>query len=279
VIDAGTLRRFLKHPSGMFGTALLVLVVLVALFAGIYAPQGPWPIIGRPLQWPGQIPAALLGTDHLGRDLLVDVVYGTRASLFVGVAVAVFSIVLGTVIGAMAGYYGRWVDDALMRFTDAVQTVPSFLAAMVIVGVIGQSLVTVICAIAIVSWPMVARLVRADFLRLKSQDFILACRIMGMGDMQIIFTQILPNCLSPIIVAASVIVASAIIVEAGLSFLGLGDPNVISWGSIIGGGRAALRTAWHITLIPAVAVVITVLSLNLIGDALNDVLNPHLKHR
>lgn len=270
--------RFLSHPSGLIGSIILILVVAVALSIGLIAPQGPWPLVGRPLQWPGQLDGALLGTDHLGRDLLVGVMYGSRASLMVGLLVALASIVVGTVVGAFAGYYGRWADDVLMRITDAFQTVPSFLAAMVVVGVVGQSITTVICAISLVSWPMIARLVRADFLRLKSQDFILACRIMGMHDVRIIFTQILPNCLSPIIVASSIIVASAIIVEAGLSFLGLGDPNIISWGSIIGGGRTALRTAWYVTLIPAAAIVLTVLSLNLIGDALNDVLNPRLKN-
>lgn len=273
------LRLFLSHPSGLAGSIILVLVLAVAVSVGFVAPQGPWPLVGRPLQWPGQIDAAVLGTDHMGRDLLIGVMYGSRASLLVGLLVALASIVVGTLVGAFAGYYGRRVDDALMRITDAFQTVPSFLAAMVIVGVIGQSITTVICAISLVSWPMIARLVRADFLRLKSQDFILACRIMGMHDLRIIFTQILPNCLSPIVVASSIIVATAIIVEAGLSFLGLGDPNVISWGSIIGGGRSALRTAWHVTLIPACAIVLTVLSLNLIGDALNDVLNPRLKNR
>lgn len=275
----GKFARVLRHPSGLIGSAILLVVVAVALLIGFIAPQGPWPLVGRPLQWPGQLDDAVLGTDHMGRDLLVGVMYGSRASLMVGSLVALVSIVVGTLVGAFAGYYGRWVDNVLMRITDAFQTVPSFLAAMAIVGVIGQSITTVICAISLVSWPMIARLVRADFLRLKSQDFILACRIMGMHDLRIIFTQILPNCLSPIVVASSIIVATAIIVEAGLSFLGLGDPNVISWGSIIGGGRTALRTAWHVTLVPAFAIVFTVLSLNLIGDALNDVLNPRLKNK
>lgn len=166
-----------------------------------------------------------------------------------------------------------------MRITDAFQTIPSFLAAVVIVGVIGPSITTVVASISAVSWPMIARLARAEFLRLRGADFVHACRIMGMSDVRIIVTQILPNCLSPIIVAASVLVATAIIVESGLSFLGLGDPNVVSWGGIIGGGRSALRTAWYITVIPSAAVVLTVLALNLIGDALNDVLNPRLRER
>lgn len=274
-----TLQRFLRHPSGAIGTIILAIVLMIALSISFFAPQGPWPMVGRPLEWPGQIEGAPLGTDHMGRSLLIGVMYGSRTSLLVGTLVALASIIVGTLVGAFAGYYGRWIDALLMRITDAVQTLPSFLVAMVIVGAIGQSLTTVIFAISLVSWPMIARLVRADFLKLRSQDFILACRIMGMNDFRIIFTQILPNCLSPIVVASSIIVATAIIVEAGLSFLGLGDPNIISWGSIIGGGRSALRSAWHVTLVPAFAVVITVLSLNLVGDALNDVLNPRLKNK
>ena len=150
---------------------------------------------------------------------------------------------------------------------------------MAIVGVIGASLPTIILAIAIVSWPMIARLVRADFLRLRTYDFVKSCKIIGMSDLRIIFGQILPNCLAPIIVSASVLVATAIITEASLAFLGLGDPNVMSWGTILSVGRPELRSGWYMTAFPAVALVLTVLALNLIGDALNDVLNPRLKER
>jgi peptide/nickel transport system permease protein len=160
-----------------------------------------------------------------------------------------------------------------------MQTVPSFLSALTIVGILGPSLPTIIVAIAIVSWPMIARLVRAEFLRLRTYDFVQSCKIIGMSDIRIIFGQILPNCMAPIIVSASVLVATSIIVEASLSFLKLGDPNIMSWGTILGNGRAGLRTAWYITAIPAGALVLTVLALNLVGDAINDVLNPRLKER
>ncbi|WP_138472332.1 ABC transporter permease [Poseidonocella sp. HB161398] len=274
-----TLGRFLRHPMGLAGLAILLVAVAMAATANIFFPDGPWKMAGRPILWPGQNPDFPLGTDMMGRDLLAGLLYGARVSLLVGLAAAVASIVAGTVIGAIAGYYPGWIDDALMRFTDAVQTIPSFLAAVVIVGVIGPSVTTVVLSIAVTSWPMIARLVRAEFLRLRKYDFVHACRIMGMSDARIMLTQILPNCLSPIIVASSVLVATAIIVESGLSFLGLGDPNVISWGAIIGAGRSALRVAWYITMLPSVAIVLTVLSLNLIGDALNDVLNPRLRQR
>lgn len=273
----GKLRRFLLHPSGVVGLAILLVVVGMALTAGVFYPDGPWRMVARPMLWPGQNPAYPLGTDVMGRDIFAGVMYGARVSVMVGLAAALAAILVGTFVGAVAGYYGGRVDDFLMRITDAFQTIPSFLAAVVIVGVIGPSVTTVICSISLVSWPMIARLARAEFLRLRNYDFVHACRIMGMSDTRIIVTQILPNCLSPIIVAASVLVATAIIVESGLSFLGLGDPNVISWGAIIGAGRSALRTAWYITVIPSAAVVMTVLALNLIGDALNDVLNPRLR--
>ncbi len=273
------LQRFLRHPSGMIGAVTLTFIILCALSAGVLFPEGPWRMVARPMLWPGQNPALPLGTDPMGRNLLAGVVYGARVSLLIGLSAAMAAAIVGTIVGAVAGYYGGFIDDALMRITDAMQTVPSFMAAILIVGLIGPSLGTMITSIAIVSWPMVARLVRVEFLRLRTYDFVQCCRIMGMSDARIIFTQILPNCLSPIVVATSLLVATAIIIESGLSFLGLGDPNMMSWGGVIGNGRSALRTAWYITLIPSVAVVATVLALNLLGDALNDVLNPRLRTR
>jgi peptide/nickel transport system permease protein len=273
------LGRFLRHPSGVVGILIILAAVAMALVAGWVYPDGPWAISGSPRQWPGANPDYLLGTDSLGRDLAAGLLHGARVSLMVGATAALVSIVIGTTFGGLSGYYGGWVDDVLMRITDAMQTIPSFLSAIAIVGIVGASLPTIVFAIAIVSWPMIARLVRAEFLRLRTYDFVQSCRIMGMSDLRIIFFQILPNCLAPIIVASSVLVATAIIVEASLSFLGLGDPNMMSWGTILGNGRSALRNAWYITAVPAFALVFTVLALNLIGDALNDVLNPRLKER
>lgn len=271
--------RFLRHPSGVAGCVIIVILLAMAGSADWFYPDGPWSLAGRPLQWPGQNPAFILGTDAMGRDIAAGIMHGAKVSIVVGLAAAGAALLVGSLVGAVSGYYGGRVDDALMRITDAVQTIPSFLAAIVIVGVLGPSITTVVCSIAVVSWPMIARLVRAEFLRLRNFDFVQACRIMGMSDARIIVGEILPNCLTPIVVASSVLVATAIIVEAGLSFLGLGDPNVMSWGTIIGSGRAALRTAWYITVGPAAAVVLTVLALNLVGDALNDVLNPRLRER
>ncbi|MBP0617013.1 ABC transporter permease [Jiella mangrovi] len=271
--------RLISHPSGAIGLILLILVAAMAVSAGWLFPAGPWTMVGAPRVWPGADPRFPLGTDSMGRDILTELFYGSRVSLAIGIVSALVSLVFGTLVGAIAGYYGRWIDDLLMRLTDAVQTIPSFLAAIAIVGVIGPSLTTITIAIAIVSWPMIARLVRADFLKLRSLDFVQSCRIIGMSDLRIIFTQILPNCLAPIIVSSSVLVATAIIVEASLSFLGLGDPNVMSWGTILNVGRQELRSGWYMTAIPALALVVTVLALNLISDALNDSLNPRLKER
>lgn len=271
--------RFLRHPSGVIGAVLLLFFVLMALSAGIFFPDNPWKMVARPDTWPFTRPGLPLGTDAMGRNLLAGLMYGSRISLLVGLAAAVAAAFLGTIVGAVAGYYGGRIGGILMRLTDAMQTVPSFLAAILIVGVVGPSLGTIIASIVVVSWPMVARLVRAEFLRLRNQDFVQNCLVMGMSDARIIFGQILPNCLSPIFVSVSLLVATAIIIESGLSFLGLGDPNLMSWGGLIGNGRPVLRLAWYITLIPAAAVVLTVLALNLIGDALNDVFNPRLRDR
>ena len=267
------------HPSGLVGMLLLLLILAMTISAGWLYPDGPWTMAGPPRLPPGADPRFLLGTDTFGRDLVSAIFHGSRVSLMVGVSAAAVSLIFGTVIGAVAGYWGGWVDDALMRLTDAFQTIPNFLLSIAIVGIIGASLPTIVFAIAIVSWPMIARLVRADVLRLRTYDFVSSCKIIGMSDLRIVFFQILPNCIAPVIVTASVLVANAIIVEASLAFLGLGDPNVMSWGTILNIGRQELRSAWYITAIPAVALVITVLALNLIGDALNDVLNPRLRER
>ena len=273
------LRRLVRHPSGLVGLLLLALILSMSLSAGFLFPDGPWAMAGAPRLWPGADPRFPLGTDSFGRDLVAAIFYGSRVSLMVGVLAAAVAVVVGVGVGAVAGYWGGWVDDALMRLTDAFQTIPNFLLSIAIVGIIGASVGTITFAIAIVAWPMIARLVRADVLRLRTFDFVQSCKIIGMSDLRIIFQQIVPNCMAPIIVTASVLVANAIVVEASLAFLGLGDPNVMSWGTVLNVGRQELRGAWYITAIPAAALVLTVMALNLIGDALNDVLNPRLKER
>ena len=178
----------------------------------------------------------------------------------------------------MTGYYGGLVDDAFMRLTDAVQTIPPFLLAIVVVVITTPSVAATIGAIALISWPSVARLVRAEFMRLREAEFVASCRLLGMSDTRIILTQMLPNAMAPIVVSASIMVASAILIESGLSFLGLGDPNVISWGSMVGMGRSDFRAGWYLVVIPGLAIMASVLALNLMGDGLNDALNTRLRH-
>jgi peptide/nickel transport system permease protein len=188
-------------------------------------------------------------------------------------------VATGILVGSTAGYFGGWIDDLLVRVMEVFQTAPAFLLLIVLVAILSPSVDAVIFGIGVVTWPTIARLVRAEFRAIREKDFVTAARGLGYGHARIIFVEILPNALPPIIVTASVMVATAILMESALSFMGLGDPNQISWGSMIGSGREALRTAWFLTAIPGVAIVVTVLALNLIGDGLNDALNPRLAER
>jgi peptide/nickel transport system permease protein len=187
------------------------------------------------------------------------------------------AVAAGTVLGGLAGFYGGVVDDLVMRVTEFFQTIPAFLFAIVLVAVLGSALSSTVIAITVVSWPAVARLVRGEFLGMRRREFVQACIGLGMPDARIIFRHILPNCLAPIIVLASLMVATAILIESGLSFLGLSDPNVMSWGFQVGAGRGVLRVAWWLCAIPGVAILLTVLAINLVGEGLNDALNPRLR--
>jgi peptide/nickel transport system permease protein len=215
----------------------------------------------------------------MGRDVLAGVIHGAHVSLMIGIAATAAAVGLGAAIGALAGYSRGWLDDALMRLAEIFQTIPNFIFVIVLVAIFKPSIRTIVVAIAVVSWPPVSRVVRAQFLSLRERDFVQACVALGMPQSRIVFRQILPNCLAPVIVLASIMVATAILIEAGLAFLGLGDPNVMSWGKMIGDGRDALRTAWYLSAIPGVAILLTVLALNLVGEGLNDALNPRLEGR
>lgn len=271
-----SLRLFLRNPSAVAGTVFLILVMLVALSAPLLYPEDPLSMVARPFLWPGQNPRFPLGSDSLGRDVAAGLVWGARVSLLVGIVAMVLGVTVGIVVGAVAGYFGGRIDDALVRIIEIFQTTPSFLMLVVLVAIAEPRIETITVAIGIVTWPTIARLVRAEFRSLREKDFVVAARGLGYGNARIIFIEILPNALPPIIVTSSVIVASAILMESALSFIGLGDPNRISWGSMIGAGREMLRTAWYLTAVPGIAIVLTVLALNLIGDALNDALDPRL---
>ncbi|CAN7703390.1 ABC transporter permease [Ensifer adhaerens] len=268
------LKVFLANPNALFGTAFLALVIAVALLAPVLYPDDPLSMVGKPFLWPGQDPAFPLGTDALGRDVLAGILHGSRISLFVGLMATALGLTFGVIVGAIAGYFGGWIDDLLVRLIEIFQTLPSFVLLVVLVAIVQPSASTVTLAIAVISWPTVARLTRAEFRAIREKDFVMAARSLGFGHGRIIFREILPNALPPIIVTSSVMVATAILMESALSFMGLGDPNVVSWGSMIGTGRELVRTAWYLTALPGLAIVFTVLALNLIGDGLNDALNP-----
>ncbi|MBR0664591.1 ABC transporter permease [Roseomonas hellenica] len=273
------IRAYLRGPAAMIGLVLLLAVIAMALSADWAYPRDPLSLAGRPLQWPGANPRFLLGTDNSGRDIAAQIFHGARISLLIGLVATGIAILIGIVVGALAGYHGGWVDDVLMRVTEAFQTLPNFLLLLVLVAVFGSDITTVTVAIGVVSWPAPARLTRAEFLSLRSREFVEACRTLGMGDMRIIFREILPNALPPIIVYASVVMAVAILLESALAFLRLSDPNVASWGNLIGLGRDVLRTQWYVSAIPGVAILATVLAVSLVGQGLNDALNPRLRGR
>lgn len=260
--------------SAIAGGVIIAAVALLALFADPIFHADPLDMVARPFIWPGTDPRYPLGTDMLGRDMLVGVIYAARVSLEVGLASAAFAVVLGLMLGLPAGYFGGWLDDAVMQVTELCQTMPPLLFAIVVVVVLSPSVGSIILGIGITGWPQVARLVRAEALRLRRAEFVEAATVMGMGRTRVILTHLLPNAISPVIVSGSILVATAILTEAALAFLGLGDPNRISWGSMIGSGREVLRTGWYMTAIPGLALSVTVLALSLLGNGVNDLLNP-----
>ena len=269
-------RRFCRNKGAVAGMVVLLIVAAVALLGPWLATNDPWAMVEQPFVRPWTEPGFLLGTDTLGRDILAGLVYGARISLLIGVVSTIVALLIGVTFGAIAGYFGGWIDAALMRFTELFQAVPSFALAIVLVAIFEPSIKSIVVAIAIVSWPPVARLVRSEFLTLRQRDFVQAALLAGQSTSRIILTQILPNAMSPIIVMASLMVATAILLESSLSFLGLGDPNQMSWGYMVGAARTVLRQAWWMALFPGLAIVLTVLALNLVGEGLSDGLNTRL---
>jgi peptide/nickel transport system permease protein len=272
-------RAYLRSPAGMIGLLLLLAVLGAALSADWLFPRDPLSLAGRPLQWPGQNPRLPLGTDNLGRDIASFIFHGARVSLLIGLAASAVAVGIGVLVGAVAGFYGGWVDDLLMRITEAFQTVPNFILLLVLVAVFGSELSVITVAIGLVGWTAPCRLVRAEFLSLRNREFVLAARGLGMRDARLILGEVLPNAAPPVIVYASVVMAVAILLESALAFLRLSDPNVASWGNLIGLGRDVLRVQWYVSAIPGIAILVTVLAVSLVGQGLNDALNPRLKGR
>jgi peptide/nickel transport system permease protein len=268
--------RFLRNTGAVIGLAVLLTVVAVAIFGPFSYPQSPWRMAGRPFLAPFVMDRFPLGTDTLGRDIASGLVHGARVSLMIGLVSTGVALLIGVPLGAVAGYFGGWIDDAAMRFTEFFQTIPSFALAIVIVAILQPSIVSIVLAIGIVSWPPVARLVRGEVMSLRSREYVQAAITLGQSTPRIIFGQVLPNAVAPIIVMGSLMVASAILLESSLSFLGLGDPNLMTWGFMVGAGRTRLIDAWWISFFPGFAIFLTVLALNLVGEGLNDALNPRL---
>ncbi|GAA2825475.1 peptide/nickel transport system permease protein [Aminobacter aminovorans] len=259
-------RRLFRTPEAVAGFAILGLLGLMALAAPMLFPGDPLAIAGQPLLRPFQDWALPLGTDRLGRDVLAGLFHGARTSLAVGLAATAAAILVGSILGTVAGFAGGLVDEVLMRITDAFQTVPGFLLSLALVSVVGPSLGVVVAAIALSAWTGPARIARAEVLSIRERDYVASARVIGMHPVEIAFREVLPNALPQVLALSSVIVAAAILTEAALSFLGLGDPNRVTWGGMIAEGRAVLRSAPYLSVIPGIALVLAVLGVYLAGE-------------
>jgi peptide/nickel transport system permease protein len=258
------------------GVVVLALMVVAAL-APVLAPYDPYQIDVDAILLPPSLEHPF-GTDELGRDVLSRMIYGSRVSLQVGFVAAGLATAVGVLLGALAGYYGGWVESAIMRFTDMMLCFPTFFLILAVIALLEPSIVNIMAVIGLTSWMGVARLVRAEFLTLKERDFVLAARSLGASDARIIFRHILPNAMAPVLVALTLGVAGAILTESGLSFLGLGvQPPLASWGNILNQGKANIEIAWWLSLFPGLAILITVLAYNLLGEGIRDALDPRLR--
>ena len=271
-------QTFFKSYSAVTGLIILIGIAVMGFIGPLFYPTDPFDMVWMPFSPPGA-DGFLLGTDYLGRDILSQIINGARVSIAIGFSAALVSCVIGVGIGSFAGFYGGWVEETLMRITEFFQVLPTLLFAMVIVALFGSSVLSITLAIGAVSWASVARITRSEFLRIKELDFVLASRSSGSNNMALIFRVILPNAAAPIIVQSALLVGAAITFEAGLAFLGLSDPNVISWGQVIGSNRVYILDATYTVTFPGVAIFITVLAISLVGDGLNDALNPKLRSR
>jgi peptide/nickel transport system permease protein len=271
-------QMFRRNHAAMVALVVLSLIVFGAIFGPLVYPIDPFEMVWAPFSPPG-VDGFILGTDYLGRDLLSAIIHGARVSILIGLSAAFMSVFIGVSVGAIAGFYRGWVEEVLMRITEFFQVLPTLLFSMVIVALFGSSLMMITFSIGIVSWTAVARITRSEYLRIRELEYVMASRASGSTDAKLIFKVILPNALPPIIVQAALMVGSAILFEAGLSFLGLTDPNVVSWGQVIGSNRQYILDAGYTVTIPGIAIFITVLCISLVGDGLNDALNPRLRQR
>jgi peptide/nickel transport system permease protein len=274
----GRWRVFARNPASIVG--LLIFAALIAMTgAGMVAtPFDPEHVGAGPAMAPPGI-EHWMGTDELGRDVFSRILVGIRVSLLVGIVAAAISTGLGIVVGSLSGFYGGRIDDLLMRITEIFQVIPRFFLAVILVAFFGARLINIILAIALLSWPEIARIVRAEFLTLRTRQFVDAARVAGAATATLIFAEILPNALAAVVVNGTLQVGQAMLLEAGLSYLGLGDPSQVSLGLMLHQAQSIMRSAWWTTAVPGVMIFLAVVSLNLFGDGLNDVLNPRLRGR
>lgn len=267
------IHKFIKTPEGAVGIIILATAISIAIMASTISPGDPLRIAGRSLVNPFTDPNLPLGTDRLGRDVFAGIVHGARTSLLVGAAASLAAIGLGIVVGLVAGFCGGIIDEVLMRVVDAFQIVPGFLLALAFVSVMGASLPVVVLAIALGAWADPARLMRAQVLSLRERDYVASAKVIGMHPVEIAWRQILPQAMPPVLAISATIVAAAILTEAALSFLGLGDPNSVTWGSMIAEGRNVLRSSPSLSIIPGIALIITVIGVYLFSEGLAKVLS------
>lgn len=264
--------RYRQQRPAVVGLAIIVVMLAVALLAGLIAPGDPFRRAGAPLQPPSL--RYWFGTDDLGRDVFAGVVHGSRPSLLVGFAAALTSALVGTLVGSLAGYFGRLVDDVLMRLTELVQVVPRFFLVLIVAALFGPSIGIVALLLGLTFWPGTARLLRAQILSLRQRDFVLAARALGLPERRVLMRHVLPNAFAVVVVSTSLQIGSAILVEAGLSFLGLGDRTLVSWGNMLNLAQPFIRTAWWTAVFPGLAITLTVMAANMVGDGLNAALDP-----
>jgi peptide/nickel transport system permease protein len=255
--------------GGAIGVSLLAVISLLALVAPWISPSDPFSMVAQPYIVPFADAQFPLGTDNLGRDILAGIVHGAGSSLLVGLGAAIAAILIGTIIGTIAGFAGGVIDEILMRITEAFQIIPSFLLALAFVSTIGNDIQTVILAIALGAWADPARITRAQVLSIRERDYVASARVIGMHPVEVAFTQVLPNALPPVLSISATIVAGAVLTEAALSFIGLGDPNVMTWGAMIAEGQPILRSYPALSIIPGIALLVTVLSIYLISESIN----------